>query len=131
MPLVGEHQAEDRQLITELVLAKLNQLVEREANAPQRPTTIQPSQVRKHKIQHRRHFLVLFSPSCKHCFFRELVRRAKSLASSPRTAPGVHLKVACSIFSTVTALLWVQNQSRPTEKTPGRRSSAVRAQGTK
>uniref|UniRef100_A0A3P8T6V2 Synapsin-1 n=1 Tax=Amphiprion percula TaxID=161767 RepID=A0A3P8T6V2_AMPPE len=33
MPLVGEHQAEDRQLITDM-----------EANAPQRPTTIQPSQ---------------------------------------------------------------------------------------
>ncbi|XP_007562440.1 synapsin-2a [Poecilia formosa] len=44
MPLVGEHQAEDRQLIADLVLAKMNQLAEREANAPQRPTTIQPSQ---------------------------------------------------------------------------------------
>ncbi|XP_038137748.1 synapsin-2a [Cyprinodon tularosa] len=44
MPLVGEHQAEDRQLIADLVLAKMTQLAEREANAPQRPTTIQPSQ---------------------------------------------------------------------------------------
>ncbi|CAG6021653.1 synapsin-2a isoform 2-T2 [Menidia menidia] len=44
MPLVGEHQAEDRQLITDLVLAKMNQAVEKEANTPQRPTTIQPSQ---------------------------------------------------------------------------------------
>ncbi|PWA31723.1 hypothetical protein CCH79_00006632, partial [Gambusia affinis] len=44
MPLVGEHQAEDRQLIADLVLAKMNQSAEGEANAPQRPTTIQPSQ---------------------------------------------------------------------------------------
>ncbi|XP_034551937.1 synapsin-2a [Notolabrus celidotus] len=44
MPLVGEHQAEDRQLIADMVLAEMNQLAEREANAPQRPTTIQPSQ---------------------------------------------------------------------------------------
>ncbi|XP_029974435.1 synapsin-2a [Salarias fasciatus] len=44
MPLVGEHQAEDRQLIADMVLAKMNELAEKEANAPQRPTTIQPSQ---------------------------------------------------------------------------------------
>ncbi|KAM7404963.1 hypothetical protein PAMP_012262 [Pampus punctatissimus] len=44
MPLVGEHQAEDRQLIADMVLAKINQSAEKEANAPQRPTTIQPSQ---------------------------------------------------------------------------------------
>ncbi|XP_054465706.1 synapsin-2a isoform X1 [Anoplopoma fimbria] len=44
MPLVGEHQAEDRQLIADMVLAEMNQSAEREANAPQRPTTIQPSQ---------------------------------------------------------------------------------------
>ncbi|XP_049436488.1 synapsin-2a [Epinephelus fuscoguttatus] len=44
MPLVGEHQAEDRQLIADMVLAKMNQAAENEANAPQRPTTIQPSQ---------------------------------------------------------------------------------------
>eukprot|EP00066_Takifugu_rubripes_P001912 XP_003963440.1 PREDICTED: synapsin-2 [Takifugu rubripes] len=45
MPLVGEHQAQDRQLIADLVLAEMNQLAEREANAPQKPTTMQPSQV--------------------------------------------------------------------------------------
>lgn len=45
MPLVGEHQAEDRQLIADMVLAEMNQLAEKEANAPQRPTTMQPSQV--------------------------------------------------------------------------------------
>ncbi|TNM86890.1 hypothetical protein fugu_007120 [Takifugu bimaculatus] len=44
MPLVGEHQAQDRQLIADLVLAEMNQLAEREANAPQKPTTMQPSQ---------------------------------------------------------------------------------------
>lgn len=48
MPLVGEHQAEDRQLIADMVLAKMNELVEKEANAPKRPTTIQPSQVQQH-----------------------------------------------------------------------------------
>lgn len=45
MPLVGEHQAEDRQLIADMVLTEMNQLAEKEANTPQRPTTIQPSQV--------------------------------------------------------------------------------------
>lgn len=48
MPLVGEHQAEDRQLIADMVLADMNQLAEKEANAPQRPTTMQPSQVWHH-----------------------------------------------------------------------------------
>ena len=46
MPLVGEHQAEDRQLIADMVLVKMNQLAEKPpSNSPQRPTTIQPSQV--------------------------------------------------------------------------------------
>lgn len=45
MPLVGEHQAEDRQLIADMVLAEMNQVAEKEANAPQKPTTMQPSQV--------------------------------------------------------------------------------------
>ncbi|TKS77802.1 Synapsin-2 Synapsin II [Collichthys lucidus] len=44
MPLVGEHQAEDRQLIADMVLAEMNKAAEKEANAPPRPTTIQPSQ---------------------------------------------------------------------------------------
>ncbi|KAM9785535.1 synapsin-2a [Neosynchiropus ocellatus] len=44
MPLVGEHQAEDRQLIADMVMAKMNQIAENEANAPKRPTTVQPTQ---------------------------------------------------------------------------------------
>ncbi|XP_068454073.1 synapsin-2a [Clinocottus analis] len=44
MPLVGEHQAEDRQLIADMVLAEMNRSAEKEANTPQRPTTMQPSQ---------------------------------------------------------------------------------------
>ncbi|KAM4610189.1 synapsin-2a isoform 1-T1 [Polymixia lowei] len=44
MPLVGEHQAEDRQLIADIVLAKMDLAAENAANASQRPTTIQPSQ---------------------------------------------------------------------------------------
>nr|XP_061802586.1 synapsin-2a isoform X3 [Nerophis lumbriciformis] len=46
MPLVGEHQAEDRQLISDMVLAKMNLLAEKEANTPQKPMTVQPSQVK-------------------------------------------------------------------------------------
>lgn len=56
MPLVGEHQAEDRQLIADMVLAKMNQAAEKEAKAPQRPTTIQPSQV------HNRPEMWVFAP---------------------------------------------------------------------
>ncbi|XP_045062855.1 synapsin-2 [Coregonus clupeaformis] len=45
MSLVGEHQAEDRQLITDMVVAKMNQAVGRTpTGSPNRPTTIQPSQ---------------------------------------------------------------------------------------
>ncbi|XP_029519811.1 synapsin-2-like isoform X1 [Oncorhynchus nerka] len=45
MPLVGEHQAEDRQLITDMVVAKMNQAVGRTpTGSPNRPTTMQPSQ---------------------------------------------------------------------------------------
>ncbi|XP_069798506.1 synapsin-2b, partial [Narcine bancroftii] len=45
MPLIGEHQAEDRELLTELVLAKMNQLIPRPSIAsPQRPTATQQPQ---------------------------------------------------------------------------------------
>ncbi|XP_062872226.1 synapsin-2a [Trichomycterus rosablanca] len=41
MPLVGDHQAEDRQLIAEMVITRMNQAM---SQNPKRPTTIQPSQ---------------------------------------------------------------------------------------
>ncbi|XP_061650536.1 synapsin-2a [Phyllopteryx taeniolatus] len=44
MPLVGEHQSEDRQLISDMVLSKMNQIAEKGANVPQKPMTMQPSQ---------------------------------------------------------------------------------------
>ncbi|KAL6464803.1 hypothetical protein MHYP_G00271200 [Metynnis hypsauchen] len=46
MQLIGEHQAEDRQLIAEVVLAKMNQVATRTpARSPQRPpTTVQQPQ---------------------------------------------------------------------------------------
>ncbi|XP_055504203.1 synapsin-2b [Leucoraja erinacea] len=45
MPLIGEHQAEDRELLTELVLAKMNLLIPRTPiPSPQRPTATQQPQ---------------------------------------------------------------------------------------
>lgn len=47
MPLIGDHQAEDRQLIADVVLAKMNQLATRvPTRAQQRPpTAVQQPQV--------------------------------------------------------------------------------------
>lgn len=45
MPLVGDYQAEDRQLIADLVITRMNQAM---SQNPKRPTTIQPSQVHRH-----------------------------------------------------------------------------------
>ncbi|XP_062924228.1 synapsin-2b [Mobula hypostoma] len=45
MPLIGEHQAEDRELVTELVLGKMNLLIPRTPiPSPQRPTATQQPQ---------------------------------------------------------------------------------------
>uniref|UniRef100_A0A8C7G215 Synapsin IIa n=1 Tax=Oncorhynchus kisutch TaxID=8019 RepID=A0A8C7G215_ONCKI len=87
MSLVGEHQAEDRQLITDMVIAKMNQAVGRTpAGSSNRPTTMQPSQVwcsRLHTplygnmISHL--FLVLKLEGC--------LEPQGSLLQSPRPAP--------------------------------------------
>ncbi|KAB0404509.1 hypothetical protein E2I00_013170 [Balaenoptera physalus] len=52
MPLMGEHQVEDRQLITDLAISKMNQLLSRTPIlSPQRPLTTQQPQVSREETE--------------------------------------------------------------------------------
>uniref|UniRef100_A0A671K6Q8 Synapsin-1-like n=1 Tax=Sinocyclocheilus anshuiensis TaxID=1608454 RepID=A0A671K6Q8_9TELE len=74
MQLIGDHQLEDRQLITAIVLAKMNQDSGRTtARSPQRPpTTVQPAQVRSSHstataLQHlKRQYILRFTAPLTH-----------------------------------------------------------------
>uniref|UniRef100_A0A8C8SJV3 Synapsin-2 n=1 Tax=Pelusios castaneus TaxID=367368 RepID=A0A8C8SJV3_9SAUR len=72
MPLIGEHQVEDRQLITDLVISKMNQMFSKTPiPSPQRPTATQQPQ---EPLQPQR----MFPPK----------QSAKPSASQPQRPPG-------------------------------------------
>uniref|UniRef100_A0A8C8LVZ9 Synapsin-2 n=1 Tax=Oncorhynchus tshawytscha TaxID=74940 RepID=A0A8C8LVZ9_ONCTS len=80
MSLVGEHQAEDRQLITDMVVAKMNQAVGRTpAGSSNRPTTMQPSQVWCSRLHTPLYGNMISHKGC--------LEPQGSLLQSPRPAP--------------------------------------------